>query len=244
MAKVVVVTHRPPATSEPGVTYVDDFAKALALAKEAAGDQYVTVIGATIAKQCIEAGELDEVLLLYAPVMLGDGTRLFEHPGGLTVRLDRTSVTETPLATHLWFKGRELRFRAVVSRCSVRRIRRGIVSHALQIGGGRVHHGADLDGASDGPRIRQQLCQLDRPLATLHVDQVIAVDRRARFPIGHANGQLWMGEHPAADQFAGVGRDPFEAVAARARFALTLQDQEEFHRLTPLTHTTESRARF
>ena len=70
-----VVTHRPPSTPEPGVTYVDEFAKALALAKEAAGDKYVNVIGANIAKQCIEAGELDEVFLIYAPVLLGDGTR-------------------------------------------------------------------------------------------------------------------------------------------------------------------------
>lgn len=98
-----VVTHRPPSAAEPGVTYVDEFAKALALAKEAAGDKYVNVIGANIAKQCIEAGELDEVLLIYASVMLGDGTRLFDHPGGRTVRLNRRSVNETPLATSLWF---------------------------------------------------------------------------------------------------------------------------------------------
>lgn len=98
-----VVTHHPPADVRPGVTYVDDFAKALAQAKEAAGDRYVNVMGASIARQCIEAGELDEVLVLYAPVMLGDGTRLFAHPGGRTVRLERRSVTETPLATSLWF---------------------------------------------------------------------------------------------------------------------------------------------
>ncbi|TCC41802.1 dihydrofolate reductase family protein [Kribbella speibonae] len=98
-----VVTHRPPSRPETGVTYVDDFRKALDQAKEAAGDKYVNVIGANIAKQCIEAGELDEVLLFYAPVMLGAGTRLFTHPGGRTVRLERKSVTQTPLATSLWF---------------------------------------------------------------------------------------------------------------------------------------------
>ena len=98
-----VVTHRPPATPEPGITYVDQFPKALALAKEAAGDKYVNVIGANIAKQCIEAGALDEVLLIYAPVMLGDGTRLFDHPGGRTVRLERIGCTENPSATNLWF---------------------------------------------------------------------------------------------------------------------------------------------
>lgn len=101
---IFVVTHRPPAAAEPGVTYVDEFAKALAMAKDAAGDGYVNVIGANIAKQCIEAGELDEVLLCYAPVMLGDGTRLFEHAGGRTVRLERLSLTENPLASNLRFK--------------------------------------------------------------------------------------------------------------------------------------------
>jgi dihydrofolate reductase len=99
-----VVTHRPPADPEPGVTYVDDLAKALAQAKDAAGDRYVNVIGANIAKQCLEAGQLDEVLVFYAPVLLGDGTRLFEHTGGRTVRLERRSVTETAQATSVWFK--------------------------------------------------------------------------------------------------------------------------------------------
>jgi dihydrofolate reductase len=98
-----VVTHRPPSDPEPEVTYVDQFAKALAMAKDAAGDKYVNVIGANIAKQCIEAGELDEVLVLIAPVLLGDGTRLFEHPGGRTVRLTRLSQSENPTATNLWF---------------------------------------------------------------------------------------------------------------------------------------------
>jgi dihydrofolate reductase len=99
-----VVTHRPPVTSEPGVTYVDDFSKALALAKQAAGDKYVNVIGANVAKQCIEAGQLDEVLLLFAPVLLGDGTRLFDYPGGRVVPLERIDVTENALATNLWFR--------------------------------------------------------------------------------------------------------------------------------------------
>jgi hypothetical protein len=39
------------------------------------------------------------------------------------------------------------------------------------------------------------------------------------------NGQLRMREHLTADQFAGVAGNPLEGVAARARLALTLQDQ-------------------
>jgi hypothetical protein len=67
-------------------------------------DRYVNVLGADIARQCLEAGELDEVLAIVAPVLLGDGTRLFEHPGGVNVRLERLSVSEVPHATNLWMR--------------------------------------------------------------------------------------------------------------------------------------------
>jgi dihydrofolate reductase len=99
-----IVTHRVPASAPADEFFVDDFASALAQAKAAAGDKYVNVLGADIARQCLEAGELDEVLTLIAPVMLGDGTRLFDHPGGHTVALERLSATSVPLATNLWFR--------------------------------------------------------------------------------------------------------------------------------------------
>jgi len=99
-----IVTHRVPASAPTDVFFVDDFASALAQAKEAAGDKYVNVLGADIARQCLEAGELDEVLTLIAPVMLGDGTRLFDRPGGHTVGLERLSATTAPMATNLWFR--------------------------------------------------------------------------------------------------------------------------------------------
>ena len=54
-----VVTHHVPDTAPPGTTYVDDLGRAIALAKEAAGDKYVNVLGASIARQCLELGELD-----------------------------------------------------------------------------------------------------------------------------------------------------------------------------------------
>lgn len=98
-----IVTHRVPDSSAADEFFMDDFASALAQAKEAAGDKYVNVLGADIARQCLEAGELDQVLTLIAPVMLGDGTRLFDHPGGRTIGLERLSVTSAPTATNLWF---------------------------------------------------------------------------------------------------------------------------------------------
>ena len=48
----------------------------------------MNVLGADVARQCIDAGVLDEVLVFIAPQLLGDGVRLFDHPGGGSVRLD------------------------------------------------------------------------------------------------------------------------------------------------------------
>ncbi len=84
---VFVLTHRPPAEPPAGVTFVDDLHSGVTRAKETAGDKYVNVLGANVAKQCIEAGLLDEVLMFFAPVLLGDGVRIFDHPGGTRVRL-------------------------------------------------------------------------------------------------------------------------------------------------------------
>jgi dihydrofolate reductase len=99
-----VLTHRPPQDEVPGVTFVGDLESGLAAAKAAAGDRYVNILGADVARQCLEAGELDEILTIIAPVLLGDGTRLFDHPGGTNVRLERLSVTSVPHATNVWMR--------------------------------------------------------------------------------------------------------------------------------------------
>ena len=91
---VVVLTHRPPADPPADTTFCSDLRSAVDQAKEAAGDKYVTILGANVARQCLEAGLLDEVLVLVAPVLLGDGVPLFRSPGGTNVRMtpisDRT----------------------------------------------------------------------------------------------------------------------------------------------------------
>jgi dihydrofolate reductase len=99
-----VVTHRIPDEPVPGVTFVDDLDTAIAAASDAAGERYVNVLGADIARQCLEAGALDEILVLIAPVLLGDGVRLFDHPGGTEVQLERLSLSEAPQATNLWLR--------------------------------------------------------------------------------------------------------------------------------------------
>jgi dihydrofolate reductase len=99
-----VLTHYPAQSDVPGLTFVDDLKSGIAAAKAVAGDKYVNVLGATTARECLVAGELDEILVLIAPVMLGDGVRLFDRPGGTNVKLERLSVTHAPLATNVWFR--------------------------------------------------------------------------------------------------------------------------------------------
>jgi dihydrofolate reductase len=100
----VVLTHHAPETPVPDVAFVGDLDSAVAAAKKAAGDNYVNVLGANIAKQCLEAGVLDEILVLVAPVLLGDGVRLFDHPGGTNIKLERIRLSDAPQATNLWFR--------------------------------------------------------------------------------------------------------------------------------------------
>ena len=99
-----VLTHHRPETAVPGVTFVGDLDTGVAAAKAAAGEKYVNVLGANVAHQCLDAGMLDEILVLVAPVLLGDGVRLFDCPGGTNVRLDRVTVGHVPYATNLWFR--------------------------------------------------------------------------------------------------------------------------------------------
>lgn len=99
-----VLTHHAPHTPVPGVTFVSDLDSGVAAAKDAAGDKYVNVLGANTAQQCLDAGVLDEILVCIAPVLLGDGVRLFDRPGGTNVKLERLSLTHAPLATNLWLR--------------------------------------------------------------------------------------------------------------------------------------------
>ncbi|GIE30580.1 deaminase [Actinoplanes italicus] len=96
-----VLTHHIPEKSEPGVTFVDDLEKAIALAKEAAGDKLVSVLGADVARQCIAIGALDEILVYVTPILLGDGVRLFHNPGGEPVRLEIVKADELSILSRV-----------------------------------------------------------------------------------------------------------------------------------------------
>lgn len=92
---VYVLTHRPEDVPEdPQVEFLSDgLEAALATAREAAGEKNVEIFGANVAQQCIAAGALDEIVVHLAPVLLGDGVRLYGSPGTPEVRLERTEVS-------------------------------------------------------------------------------------------------------------------------------------------------------
>jgi dihydrofolate reductase len=76
---VFVLTHRTaPAAPEPDIRFVTGgLGEALGQARAAAGDRNVVIFGASTGQQCLRAGELDELLVHIAPVLLGTGIPAF-----------------------------------------------------------------------------------------------------------------------------------------------------------------------
>jgi dihydrofolate reductase len=87
---VFVLTHHPEdAHPSAGVTFLScDVTEACRTALAAAGGKNLEVFSPTIGRQLLERGLIDEIDLHIAPVLLGDGIRLFDNPGGVPVRLE------------------------------------------------------------------------------------------------------------------------------------------------------------
>jgi dihydrofolate reductase len=108
----VVLTHRPPAdrpaADENFVFVTEGIEAAIATAKRIAGDRNVGVNGGQIARQCLDAGLLDEVHVDLVPVLLGAGTPFFGSLGTRPVQLDGpTQVIEGIGVTHLKYAVRK-----------------------------------------------------------------------------------------------------------------------------------------
>lgn len=68
--------------------------EAVTIAKEAADGGDVVVLGANVAKQCLQEELLDEIIIHVAPVLVGDGVRLFAQTGEAPVKLEPISSRE------------------------------------------------------------------------------------------------------------------------------------------------------
>jgi dihydrofolate reductase len=103
-----VITHQVPAPV-PGRTVefvfvTNGVAAAIAAAKKAAADRYVTIGGgADIARQCLAGRLVHEVQLHVVPLIIGNGVRLFEG-FDQTWHLTKTRVIDGPNVTHLRYR--------------------------------------------------------------------------------------------------------------------------------------------
>jgi dihydrofolate reductase len=97
---VFVLTHKAP--EDPKVTFLSgDIRAAVERAGRAAGDRYLVIFGADVARQCIEANLLDDVVIHVVPVLLGEGVRLFSKPGGDPIHLELAGASQAGQVANL-----------------------------------------------------------------------------------------------------------------------------------------------
>jgi dihydrofolate reductase len=107
---VFVLTHhaRETVTKDGGTSFIfvtGGIEAALDQAREAAGDKDVAVAGgANLVQQYLKAGLFDEMQIHVAPVLLGDGVRLFDQLGDAQLELEVTRAIHSPAVTHVSYR--------------------------------------------------------------------------------------------------------------------------------------------
>jgi len=100
-----IVTHRPEEQPEgDDFTFVDGVERAVGLAREAAGDKDVSIMGgADVIRQALAAGLVDKLSVIVAPITLGGGKLLFD---GFTeqLELEHEGVRQSPFATFIDYR--------------------------------------------------------------------------------------------------------------------------------------------
>jgi dihydrofolate reductase len=109
-APVFVLTNdaREPWVRQGGTTFTfvtDGIERALEQARAAAGGKDVRIAGgANVIQQYLSAGLVDEIEIHLAPVLLGDGVRLFDGIDPKGIQLERSRVIDSPRVTHLKYR--------------------------------------------------------------------------------------------------------------------------------------------
>jgi dihydrofolate reductase len=103
-APLVVLSHRPAPQRNERQTFVrTGIQDAIAVAREAAGDKDVALMGGGVATAALAAGLVDEVILHQVPILLGDGRPFFQSlPGHVRLRL--VEAVPAPGVTHLHYE--------------------------------------------------------------------------------------------------------------------------------------------
>jgi dihydrofolate reductase len=97
-----IVTHRPEEEPEgAGFTFVSGVREAVEQARQAADGKDVHVMGGgDVIRQALEAGLVDELTIIVAPLILGVGKRLFEG-FSRSLDLENLGVRQSPHATFI-----------------------------------------------------------------------------------------------------------------------------------------------
>ncbi len=103
-----IVTHHVPQEwvkeGSPFIFVTDGVASAIHQAKKAAGVKDVVICTASILQQALNARLVDEIYVDVAPLLLGNGVRLFDHLGAEPTELESIRTIEAPGVTHLGFR--------------------------------------------------------------------------------------------------------------------------------------------
>jgi dihydrofolate reductase len=103
---VIVLTHARPAdvpTGKSSFTFCTDLKEAVEAARAQAKEKEVMVHGASMTQQLLTAGLADELRLHVAPLLLGDGRRLFEGSAD-DLPLELIESLSTPQAVHMRYR--------------------------------------------------------------------------------------------------------------------------------------------
>jgi RibD C-terminal domain len=81
-----------------------DPAEAVRIGLAAADGKNLEVFSPTIGRQLLDLGLIDEIDLHIVPVLLGDGIRLYDNPGGAPVRLHRVGDSDPASAVNVRYR--------------------------------------------------------------------------------------------------------------------------------------------
>jgi dihydrofolate reductase len=103
-APLFVLSHRPaPDMSNRQTLVTTGIEDAVAVARDAAGDRDVALMGGGVVTEALQAGLVDELILHQVPVLLGAGRSFFQELPE-QVRLRLVEVIPAPGVTHLHYE--------------------------------------------------------------------------------------------------------------------------------------------
>lgn len=103
---IFVLTHHPEdAPPTPDITFLScPVEEAVRIGLKAAGGKNLGVFSPTIGRQLLELGLIDEIDIHIAPILLGQGIRLYNNPGSEPIRLHRLGEGDPTSAVRVRYR--------------------------------------------------------------------------------------------------------------------------------------------